>query len=284
MVYNFALTFLSLPLHTIFDGCYGSNSEQALGKELNWLVEVKHHVDQAHFRWSRARTLISEASTLVGEAITKWSDMPSIAPENLNKRYIIAAETRNLLVIASRNVDAALRYLPNIELPICSMNETRSNYLYFHCHDDTWSLFTCDSMLYFNTQKSISGWIKRFEQQLFVSLQVQGASKVEQVEHLIALDSSRAPVTGLISDSDFDSKLEESIKPDETSRQFSETHPSKTSHVTNVPLVMPTAIASDLPGMPSDEEIFGSLNVLFHYSINTIIHLTVSLVTIHSHR
>lgn len=49
--------------------------------------------------------------------------MPSISTENLDKRYTIAAETRNLLVAASQNVYAALRYLPNIELPYCSMNE-----------------------------------------------------------------------------------------------------------------------------------------------------------------
>lgn len=39
------------------------------------------------------------------------------------ERYQVVAETRDFLVSASQNVHAALRYLPNIEVPYCSGKE-----------------------------------------------------------------------------------------------------------------------------------------------------------------
>lgn len=59
----------------------------------------------------------------VGKAITKWSEIPKISPDNLEKKYMTAAETRNLLVSASQNIYAALRYLPNIDVPYCNSDE-----------------------------------------------------------------------------------------------------------------------------------------------------------------
>ena len=48
--------------------------------------------------------------------------MSSTSSEN-EERYYAVAETRNLLVSASQNVHAALRYLPNIDVPYCSGKE-----------------------------------------------------------------------------------------------------------------------------------------------------------------
>lgn len=112
-----------LQTEIVFDGQYGSEVEQETEKDLDWLLEQKHHVDQAHFRWKQAQSLVNEASTFVGKAITKWSEIPKIPCENVEKRYITAAETRNLLVSASQNIYAALRYLPNIDVPYCNADE-----------------------------------------------------------------------------------------------------------------------------------------------------------------
>lgn len=65
----------------IFQGQYGSENEQQLEKELDWLLEQKHHVDQAHFRWKQAQLLSRQASGQLAEAVQKWKDLLAIASE-----------------------------------------------------------------------------------------------------------------------------------------------------------------------------------------------------------
>jgi hypothetical protein len=66
------------------------------------------------------------------------------------------------------------------------------------------------------------------------------------------------PINALfVTDSGFDSELEESVGTDELRRLFSDTR-SSTPNPTPRPLIMPTPIPSaDLAPMPSTDEIFG---------------------------
>ena len=70
-----------LHIDAIFEGQYGSSIEQQLEKELDWLLEQKHHVDQAHFRWKQAQLMSRQATSQLSESIQKWKDLLSISPE-----------------------------------------------------------------------------------------------------------------------------------------------------------------------------------------------------------
>jgi hypothetical protein len=107
----------------IFMGQYGSDTEQKLEKETDWLMEQKHHVEQAHFRWSESLRLTQEAVEQIAKAVNKWCQLPSIPEHDLEKKYYAAADTRNYLVSANQNIFAALRYLPNIAVPYCNTSE-----------------------------------------------------------------------------------------------------------------------------------------------------------------
>ena len=93
---------------------------------MDWLLEQKHHVDQAHFRWSEALRLTQEASEQMAKAVHKWRQVPSISSSDLEKRYYAAAETRNHLVSAQQSLLATLRYLPNIEIPYCDSSDSKT--------------------------------------------------------------------------------------------------------------------------------------------------------------
>lgn len=56
----------------IFDGQYGSDLENQLEKELDWLLEQKHHVDQAYFRWKQAHLCVKQSCKQLQEAIENW--------------------------------------------------------------------------------------------------------------------------------------------------------------------------------------------------------------------
>lgn len=68
-------------LDAIFEGQYGSDLENQLEKELDWLLEQKHHVDQAHFRWKQAQINTKQACTNLATAIQKWKAFQTITPE-----------------------------------------------------------------------------------------------------------------------------------------------------------------------------------------------------------
>lgn len=104
-------------------GQYGSDTEQKLEQEADWLLEQKHHVEQAHFRWSEALRLTEEAVEHIAKAVNKWCQLPSIPDSDLERKYYAAADTRNHLVSANQDIFAALRYLPNIEVPYCNNSE-----------------------------------------------------------------------------------------------------------------------------------------------------------------
>lgn len=68
-------------LDQIFDGQYGSDLENQLEKELDWLLEQKHHVDQAYFRWKQAHLCVKQACKHLTEAIENWKHYLDISVE-----------------------------------------------------------------------------------------------------------------------------------------------------------------------------------------------------------
>src|SRR5437879_3320922 len=71
----------------IFMGQYGSETEQRLEKDADWMLEQKHHVEQAHFRWSEVLRLTKDAEEQIAKAVNKWCQLPSIPETNMEKRY-----------------------------------------------------------------------------------------------------------------------------------------------------------------------------------------------------
>lgn len=69
----------------IFEGQYGSDLENQLERELDWLLEQKHHVDQAYFRWRQAQLLTKEACGYLNEAVQKWKTLNTEANEYANR-------------------------------------------------------------------------------------------------------------------------------------------------------------------------------------------------------
>jgi hypothetical protein len=52
-----------------------------LEKELDWLMDQKHHVDQAYFRWKQAVEMTKQATSLLGVSIHKWKELLDIPIE-----------------------------------------------------------------------------------------------------------------------------------------------------------------------------------------------------------
>lgn len=72
---------LDSTLDQIFDGQYASELENQLEKELDWLLEQKHHVDQAYFRWKQAHLSAKQACKQMSEAIKLWKSYVDLPPE-----------------------------------------------------------------------------------------------------------------------------------------------------------------------------------------------------------
>lgn len=110
-------------LDQIFEGQYGSNLEIQLERELDSLLEQKHHVDQAYFRWRQAQIYTKQASNEMAYAISKWNDIADLPTDDSETRYELASEARNALLEATGNLNNAQRYLPNITFPYCTPEE-----------------------------------------------------------------------------------------------------------------------------------------------------------------
>ncbi|RWS02275.1 uncharacterized protein B4U79_11038, partial [Dinothrombium tinctorium] len=108
----------------IFEGQYGSESENKLEKELDWSLEQKHQVDQANLRWRQAHMQTKESCLCLSEAIKLWKMLVEIPTSE--QRYKLTVETRNKLVLAIQYLQLAQSYLPNISLPYCNPEEVRT--------------------------------------------------------------------------------------------------------------------------------------------------------------
>lgn len=62
----------------IFGGAYGSERENRLEKEHDFLQERKNHINQAHFKWKQAQIMIKQACAQLGLAVQKWKELLDI--------------------------------------------------------------------------------------------------------------------------------------------------------------------------------------------------------------
>ncbi|KAI1280557.1 hypothetical protein HDE_13704 [Halotydeus destructor] len=280
-------------LDTIFQGQYGSTVEQQLEKELDWLLEQKHHVDQAHFRWKQAQLLCRESCSQLSEAIQKWKDLTSIAPDSDNEeKYFAVAEARNLLVSASQNIQGALRYLPNINVPYCSSKEAETlekaiSYVFtdmqtrerhehaLNCYQTTYKRVAALSQW---LGQVINSTISRDLGEISDNCKSKASELRNERIRLIKsklkdmnvpeIDSLNGTSLDWRVDSGVDSELDDSVVDEQLTRLFSNKSDRKGGHSltpdpTRMPLVMPTPVPSaDLAPMPSNEEIFGKIEQL----------------------
>jgi hypothetical protein len=269
----------------IFEKQYGSELEQKLEKDLDWLVEQKHHVQQASFRWGQALTLTDIAFTQISKGLEKWKKVKTTPSNDLERRYNYAAGARNLFVSASQNIFAALHYLPNIEVPYCRPDEMlivdkAITYIFLdmmsderHAHAAT-CYQTCLKRVGALKQwlnQVINSTINRDHAEVLENTRTKASDlrneRIRLIKTRLKDFLGRDPQDLIqdtpveLRDSGFDSELEESVGTEELRRLFSSDRSSSTPDPTPRPLVMQTPVPSlDLAPMPSTDEIFGKIS------------------------
>lgn len=249
---------------------------------MDWLVDQKHHVQQASFRWTQALTLTDMAFNQISKGLQKWKEITPAT--DLKRRYHCATEARNLFLNGSQNIFASLHYLPNIEVPYCRPDEMlvldkAIAFVYLdmmseerHSHAAT-CYQTClkrigalkqwlNTVICTTINKDLSEVLEN-SRSLANDLRNERIKQIKfRLKELLGRDSQDliqdTPID--VRDSGFDSELEGSIGTDELRRLFSSERSSSTPDPTPRPLIMPTPVPSaDLAPMPSTDEIFGEL-------------------------
>ncbi|XP_025018467.1 uncharacterized protein LOC107371824 isoform X2 [Tetranychus urticae] len=280
-------------LDTIFEGQYGSDLENQLERELDWLLEQKRHVDQAYFRWRQAQIQVKQACALLSESVQKWKDVLSIPIEENETRYEMVAEVRNKLSEASSDLQSAQRYLPNITFPYCSPDEIATldkAISYIFTDMQTRERHEHALFCYQTTYKraaSLKQWLEHvltstISRDLFEITEDCKARASELRNERTRLIRQRIKeITGNdldydgkgsheLRDSGVDSEFDDTSTADEqiarifeSSRSERKGAKSLTPDPTRVPFVMPTPLPSaDLAPTPQKEEIFGRIESL----------------------
>ncbi|CAG2172291.1 unnamed protein product, partial [Oppiella nova] len=276
-------------LDAIFEGQYASDIENQLEKELDWLLEQKHHVDQAHFRWKQAKTLVKQANVQLGRGLQKWKELLDIPVQENEQRYHCVADARDNLVMASQNIQGAQRYLPNISLPYCAPDEVETlnkAISYIFTDMQTPERHTHALNCYQTTYKR-AGALRQWLEQVLNSTIAKDLHELTEeckaraselrAERIRLIRKRIKEMTGNdvnyeeeapfeFRDSGVDSELDDSAAADEQIAQIFESGNSErkggakslTPDPTRMPLLpMPTPLpTSDLAPIPSDGEIF----------------------------
>lgn len=109
-------------LDKLFDGNAGSDLENHLEQQLNWLLEQKQFVDQVFYAWKRAETLTSQASKQFSTALEKLRQLAKT--KGGESRRKLARNIRDLLIKSREDMDHAQRYNQNVDAPFFTENET----------------------------------------------------------------------------------------------------------------------------------------------------------------
>ncbi|XP_074593033.1 BH3-only protein sayonara isoform X1 [Brevipalpus obovatus] len=277
-------------LDTIFEGQYGSDLENQLERELDWLLEQKHHVDQAYFRWKQAQILAKEACRDLNEGIQKWANLRSLTTEGNESRYERVAEIRNKLSEGSQNLRSAQRYLPNITFPYCTPDEVETlekaiSYIFtdMQIKDRHEHALACYQIT-FKRASALKQWLDHvlnstISRDLFEITEDCKARATElrnertrlirmRIEELTGIDfESDALLPHEFRDSGVDSEFDDTSTADEqiahlfeNSRNDDKGASSLTPDPTRMSLVMPTPLTSaSLAPAPRKEEIFGRI-------------------------
>ncbi|XP_054162260.1 uncharacterized protein LOC128960213 [Oppia nitens] len=278
-------------LDAIFEGQYASDTENQLEKELDWLLEQKHHVDQAHFRWKQANTLVKQSNAQLGRALQKWKQLLEIPVQDNEQRYNCVAETRDNLVSATQNLIGAQRYLPNISLPYCAPDEidTINKAISYIFTDMQTSDRHKHALNCYQTTYKRAGALRQWLEQVLNSTIAKDLQELTEeckaraselrTERIRLIRNRIKEMTGNevnfdeeapfeFRDSGVDSELDETAAADEQIAQIFEKGnnerkggaKSLTPDPTRMPLIMPTPLpTADLAPMPSDNEIFGKI-------------------------
>ncbi|XP_067942320.1 axoneme-associated protein mst101(2)-like isoform X2 [Watersipora subatra] len=110
-------------LAAIFKGKYGSDHENKLEAEFDFLDDRKQRVGAARYKWTNGKNLLSHATSQLCVACKKWMMLPTMNPADQQGRYVVATEARNNIVAAAQNITSAKRYLNTIEFPYCKPAE-----------------------------------------------------------------------------------------------------------------------------------------------------------------
>ncbi|XP_053211083.1 uncharacterized protein LOC128394747 isoform X2 [Panonychus citri] len=278
-------------LDTIFEGQYGSDMENQLERELDWLLEQKRHVDQAYFRWRQAQIQVKLACGLLAESVQKWKDILSIPSEENESRYEMVTEIRNKLSEASSNLQSAQRYLPNITFPYCSPDEIATldkaiSYIFtdMQTRERHEHALSCYQTTY-KRAASLKQWLEHvltttISRDLFEiteDCKARASELRNERTRLIRLRIKELTGNDLdydggteLRDSGVDSEFDDTSTADEqiarifeSSRSERKGAKSLTPDPTRVPFVMPTPLPSaDLAPTPQKEEIFGRIEFL----------------------
>ncbi|CAL1261293.1 unnamed protein product [Larinioides sclopetarius] len=269
-------------LDSIFGGQYGSERENRLEKEYDFLQERKNHIDQAHFKWKQAQIMVKQACAQLGLAVQKWKELLEISENDMEQRYYLAAETRNNLVAASQNLQGAHGFLPNITFPYCAEDEvdTLNKAVTFIFTDmQTPERYEHALNCYHTTYRRSGALRQWFEQVLNTTIskdlaEITEESKAKAQElrqeriHLIKQKVKK--ITG--KDVDFDARSldteaedlaadEQVAKLFEAERLEGKSQNFLTANSTLPPAPTPVPV-SDLAPMPTNEEIFGKIDEL----------------------
>ncbi|XP_055927191.1 paramyosin-like [Argiope bruennichi] len=269
-------------LDSIFGGAYGSERENRLEKEYDFLQERKNHIDQAHFKWKQAQIMVKQACAQLGLAVQKWKELLEIPENDMEQRYYLAAETRNNLVAASQNLQGAHGFLPNITFPYCAEDEvdTLNKAVTFIFTDmQTPERYEHALNCYHTTYRRSGALRQWFDQVLnttiskdLAEITEESKAKAQELrqERIHLIKQKVKEITG--KDVDFDARSldteaedlaadEQVAKLFEAERLEGKSQNFLTANSTLPPAPTPVPV-SDLAPMPTNEEIFGKIDEL----------------------
>jgi len=112
-------------LAAIFKGNYGSDFENKLEAEHDFLGDRQQRVGAAKYKWTNGRNLLHHATAQLCVACKKWMILPTMNPADQQGRYQVATEARNNVIAAAQNITSAKRYLNTIDFPYCKPEEVK---------------------------------------------------------------------------------------------------------------------------------------------------------------
>ncbi|KAL4216440.1 hypothetical protein ACF0H5_024165 [Mactra antiquata] len=140
-------------LSDIFNGEYGSDTENLLEAQYDSLIDKKQRITVANYKWTNALVLLRHATSQLQHAVNKWTEIKG--KTSMQEKYSMTTEVRNNLIASIQNVISCQNYLKTIEFPYCKPCEMETlkraaNNIYtdmadpgrhdhaYNCYDVTW--------------------------------------------------------------------------------------------------------------------------------------------------
>ncbi|XP_076336160.1 uncharacterized protein LOC143239181 [Tachypleus tridentatus] len=267
-------------LDNLFGGSYGSDLENQLEKEADFLQEQKHYMAQTHFKWRQAYMMVKQATTQLGLGVQKWKEIPNISQDDLEQKYTCAVESRNNIVAATQNLQGAHRYLCDVVFPYCTQEEVETlNKAITYIFTDMQTTDRHEHALScYHTTYRRSGALRQWFEQVLNTVIARDVAqlaeewktkKFELRQERVRLIQERVKeLTGKDVEFDVDVDIDaEDAAADEQVAQLFEAEKVKGQYnsLAPEPLIPPAPTPvplKDLAPPPSNEEIFGKINEL----------------------